>query len=846
MKRTDQTRNLTLWRLRWQIRLTWAGLLAERIVRAFWPVWSILLAVYAGLALGLTERLPQVWFNGLGIAAAVLALGFAVRGLRGLRLPSRAQAMARLDATLPGRPLAALTDTQAIGSGEVWQAHVARMSDRAAKARAPVPDVRLNARDPYALRYTALLLALVALGFGSTGRLAGIAGVGPQGAQALAVGPVWEGWVRPPGYTGKPALYLNDITAEGLELPQGSRVILRFYGEAGALGVDESVSGAPLEQTAAQGAEFTVERHGRIEITGPNGRGWDIGVLRDLPPTIAATATPEREADGRMKLPFTASDDYGVVAGRAQIALDLPEVDRRHGLAAAPEPREPVVLDLPLPFTGSRTEIMETLLDDLSKHPFANLPVQIRLSAEDAPGQSGEAEPLATILPGKRFFDPLAAAVAEARRDILWTAENAVRAAQILRAVTHLPENFIRNERAFLRLRVAIRQLEGAMTPELRDQLSDELWEIALLMEQGDLASALERLKRAQDRLDEAMKNGASESEIAELMQELRDALDNYMRQLAQEADRAPDQQMSDMQGMQMTGDQLQQLLDKLQELMEQGRMAEAQELMEMLRQLMENMQVTQGQGGQGDGQGRMRDLADTLREQQGLSDEAFRDMQEGMDRNMGRQPGSQGEQGQGEQGEGEGEQGRGGQGQGREGAEGGEGQGGERGLADRQRDLRNRLRALGQAEMPGEGSERGQAGRQALDRAGRAMEGAEQALRDGDTPRALDRQAEAMEALREGMREFGEAMAEERRERGGDGPGEQFGEGDPRGQRDPLGRDPSGRNLRGPTEGGPLADGEDPYRRALDLLQELRRRSGDLGRSEDERDYLRRLLDQF
>jgi hypothetical protein len=42
------------------------------------------------------------------------------------------------------------------------------------------------------------------------------------------------------------------------------------------------------------------------------------------------------------------------------------------------------------------------------------------------------------------------------------------------------------------------------------------------------------------------------------------------------------------------------------------------------------------------------------------------------------------------------------------------------------------------------------------------------------------------------------------------------------------------------------MLQGEDPYRRALDLLEELRRRSGELGRSEEERDYLRRLLDQF
>lgn len=852
MDSLEKTRNLTMWRLRWQVRLTRLGLLAERLTIGFWPVWTVVLAVYAAVALGLVENLPQVWFTGLGAFALVLVLGLVFRGARKFRLPSSVEALARLDASLPGRPISALTDRQAIGatdpaSAAVWAAHVARMAERAATARAPAPDLRLARRDPYAMRYVALLLALVAVIFGASGRIAGITGLGAPSAQALAAGPAWEGWIRPPAYTGRPAIYLNDANAEALEIPQGSRVILRFYGEAGALGLTETVSDAPLPQDGVQGGEFLVTRHGQIEITGPGGHAWEISVLPDLPPAIRASAVPEREADGRMKLPFEASDDYGVIAGKAEISLDLPAVDRRHGLSVAPEQRPAIALDLPLPFTGKRTEIAETLLDDLSKHPFANLPVQIRLSAEDAPGQIGEAEPLQTVLPGKRFFDPLAAAIIEARRDLLWSTENARRAAQVLRAVTHLPEGFIRNERAFLRLRVAIRQITPDLTAEARDELAEELWQIALLVDEGDLASALERLRRAQDRLDEAMKNGASESEIAELMQELRDALDNYMRQLAEEADRDPDQQMSDLEGMQMSGNQLQELLDKLQELMEQGRMAEAQELMELLRQLMENMQVAQGQGGQGgEGQNRMRDLADTLRDQQGLSDEAFRELQDGFNQ---QQQGQQGQQGQGQQGEGQqgqqqgqGQQQRNGQqGQGQDGAEGGDG----RSLAERQRDLRNRLRALGNTELPGEGSEQGRAGRQALDQAERSMEGAEDALREGDLPRALDRQAEAMEAMRDGMRNFGEALAQEQRQDGGQqGEGERFGNADPTGRRDPLGREP-GQTGRIGTDENMLQDG-DPYRRALDLLQELRRRSGEQERSAEERDYLRRLLDQF
>jgi uncharacterized protein (TIGR02302 family) len=508
-------------------------------------------------------------------------------------------------------------------------------------------------------------------------------------------------------------------------------------------------------------------------------------------------------------------------------------VERAYGLTVEPEPREAVVLDLPMPLRGNREDFAETLVDDLSEHPFANLPVRMTFSVTDAAGQAGQAEPVSLVLPGKRFFDPLAAALIEMRRDLLWNRVNAGRTVQILKAVTHRPEGFVRNEQAFLRLRVLMRELEAqkvSLSPEARDGFAKELWDLALLMEEGDLQSAMERLQRAQDRLDEAIRNGADQAEIEQLMQELREALNDYMQELAEEAERNPDSQLSqNMDGMQMSGDQLQQMLDELQRLMEEGKTAEAQQLMEMLRQLMESMQVTQGQG-QGQGQGgpgqqAMRELQDTLRGQQGLSDDAFRDLQDGQEGNEGQQ------QGQNQPGQGEGE---------------GEGQDGEgRGLAERQQDLRDRLGQLQNGPLPGDGSETGEEGRRQLDRAGRAMDEAEEALREGDLPGALDRQAEAMEALRDGMQQFGEAMAEEQQQQQGEAErGQEFGQADPNGQRDPLGREPGNSARIGSDRN--MLQGEDVYRRAQDLLDEIRRRSGEQARPEGERDYLRRLLDMF
>ncbi|MFN4202339.1 MAG: TIGR02302 family protein [Tabrizicola sp.] len=863
---TGETPQPPLKSLVWPLRLTLAGLWAERLARAFWPLWSLTLLTLSALAFGVQDLGPLHYAQAGGALVAITGLILLAWGIRRFRRPTAMDALDRIDATMPGRPLAALRDTQAIGTQDpaslaVWRAHQDRMAARAAGARPVQPDLRLSSRDRYSLRYVALTAFVMAALFGSFWRAGSVAGLTPGAAIAMPGGPSWEAWAQPPAYTGKPSLYLNDITDPRLDLPTGTRLQIRLYGPEGDLTVTQTVADLPppaAETPATPAAavpngnrgvhDLTVTRSGDLAIEGPGGREWQITAIPDLAPTVEVTGEMVREADGRFKQGFKASDDYGVTAGRVTIALDLARIDRRHGLAVDPEPVEPVVLDLPMPRKGSRTELTSTLVDDLSKHVFANLPVTMTFTVADAGGNEANSAPYAVTLHGKRFFDPLAAALIEMRRDILWNRVNAPRALELLKAVTNRPEGFIRHDRAFLHLRVLMRELEAqkaSLSTEARDAIAEKLWTIALMVETGNLQSAFERLQRAQDRLDEAIRNGASPEEIDQLMKEMQQALNEYMRELAQEAQRNPGDQSQQqmMQGQMMSGDQLQQMLDKLQELMEQGRTAEAAELMEQLRQLMQNMQVVQGQQGQGQGQnGPMNDLGQTLRDQQDLSDDAFRDLQ-GVPRNQDQQGQGQ-QQGQDQQGQGQqpGQE----QGQGQQGQDQQDGQGGgtdERSLTDRQRELRQRLNQLQQGQLPGDGTEQGEEGRRSLDRAGRAMEDAEDALRDGDLDGALDRQAEAMEALRDGMQQFGQAIAEEQRQnRDAQGGNREFGSADPNGT-DPLGRR-QGETARIGSDENMVQN--DPDMRAQELLDEIRRRSGELARPLEELDYLKRLLQMF
>ncbi|MEQ9694229.1 TIGR02302 family protein [Shimia sp. SDUM112013] len=851
---TDPDRVLK--RLALVLALTRLGMVAESLGRSFWPLWSLAFSVLAAVMLGVHETLglEVIWTLAVVLGAGALAL--LVRGIRRFHMPTAQEAFDRLDTTLPGRPLHALRDQSVVGATDagtqaLWQAHQARMAETAGTARPVQPDLRLQRLDPFGLRHIALLALAVSLLFGSAARVASLGELQTSGAGAVA-GPSWEGWIEPPAYTGKPALYLADQPEGPLMLPQGSRVLVRLYGEVGALTLSETVSGRTedVPSAAAPEQDFSVTQSGALSIEGPNGRSWDVAMIPDKAPQVILTGVPEVSGRGEMSLPFSASDDYEVVQGSATISLDLDALPRRYGLKLAPEMTDPLTVALPMPITGDRDSFEEVLIEDFSDHVWAHLPVRIALNVEDAKGLSGQSAVLETALPARRFFDPLAAAVIEMRRDLLWNRDNAGRVAQLMRAVSHRPEEGIfDSETSYLRFRMILRRLENmapyGLTDVQRDELAEALWDLAMMLEEGDLGDALERMERARDRLAEAMKNGASDEEIARLMQELREATQDYLRELArrnmEDGDPSEGQQQLSDNMMQMNQDDLQRMMDRIQELMEQGRMAEAMQALEEFQRMMENMRVTQGGGGEGEqspGQQAMEGLAETLRDQQGLSDEAFRELQEQFnpDANTGQSQGNQGYSG----GDGRGQAHDGtGQGSGQEGQDGQSGQTpGEGTLADRQQALRQQLENL-QGQMPGRGTPEGDAAAEALGDAGEAMDRAEDALRGNDLPGAIDEQAQAMEALREGMRNLGEAMAEQQQ-----GQGQQGNEQARGNSADPLGRSRGSRGPAGTEEG--LLQGEDVYREARELLDEIRRRAGEADRPELERNYLKRLLDRF
>ena len=323
------------------------------------------------------------------------ALVLIILGIRGFSAPTQADARARLDETLPGRPLATLEDEIATGSSDpgtaaVWTAHRDRMAARLASARAVPGDLRVARRDPFALRYMAVLLAAVALLFGTLWRVPDaptLPGVGTQ----VATGPAWEGWLVPPRHTGLPTLYLNDIDSGAVEIPEGTRVTLRLYGEVGTLSVSETVSGRNTVDPSESLQEFDVVQSGTLAIHGDEDLPvWTLTAAPDGAPTIAFDGVATYEHPDQVVLPWSAQDDIAVVAGEITIDLDVDGTDRRYGLAVEPEPREGITLDLALPITGERNDFSEVFRANLTEHPLAGMPVTVTLTARDASDQAGQ------------------------------------------------------------------------------------------------------------------------------------------------------------------------------------------------------------------------------------------------------------------------------------------------------------------------------------------------------------------------------------------------------------------------------------------------------------------------
>ncbi|MBO0764926.1 MAG: TIGR02302 family protein [Hyphomicrobiaceae bacterium] len=827
-----------------KVLLSKLALLFEQI----WPRAWLLLGI-AGLFIlvslaGVWPRLSEVPHKivlglfGLAFAGAVIAL-FSVRW------PTREQAIRRVESVsgVRHRPASSYEDrlsygTEDLRTAALWKVHRQRLAQSLARLRVGPPTPRTDRRDPFALRALLLLgvlLLTVVVGDSAADRLWSALRLSPlaKGAEARL-----DAWVTPPAYTGKPPVMLADggvsvaSMAEArptgpLEVPDKSMLIVRASG-AGMRGLALEFPGedgarqkleAPAPSNPADVMELKLEvrTSGTIKAysSGTQVAAWAFTVTPDHLPKITLTKPPERSPRGSLKVFYKVEDDYGVVSAEARIRRIPPKPDTSStAWARLPNtgPRlpyeRPPLLSLTLPRAYPKLAEGHSL-HEIGDHPWAGMKVELTLVARDLAGQVGKSETIEITLPERRFTKPLARAVVEQRRHLVEDSRNRLLVAKALDALTTEPEGFIDDLQVFLGLRSAYWRLKKEETRTTLNSVITQLWHVALRIEDGDLSDAERALRAAQDALQQALRDGASDEEIQRLMQNLREALAQYLDQLQRQAEGQPPMQGLDRSMEMMTQQDIERMLRNLEDMARSGNREMAQQMLSELRDLLDRLQSGRmADPGQSRRFGKMMDeFSDIVGQQQKLLDDTF-GRQQGGGQKDGQKDGQRGQKGQGPADE--------------------DGSGG---LSDRQRELRERLgrlqRGLRELGMQPPGQLGGAEG---------SMERAERALREGDLGRGADQETRALEQLRQGARDMAQQMLRQMPSR--------FGMNGSRGELDPMGRPP---RTEGPDPGtGVKVPDEIDVQRAREILEELRRRLGETTRPPIELEYLERLLKRF
>lgn len=526
---------------RWQRAAQWV-LAFEAVWPILWPPAGLLALYGCAALLGLLQRAGSVATTLLFLLDILGAAGLLGLGLWRLRWPDARAARARLRRAsgLAHDPLATLEDTPAQHDHAallLWRAHRAQSLSATARLRLGLPwPWRARPRD-LVFRggiIAAVVACLWVAGPAARVRLEAAYAVDPM----LLFGPppplpAVTAWITPPAYTGRPPILLRPQDSER-HVPRGARLTVTVSGLTRAPRID-GVDGrfARLDAGSFQ-LETSVDHSGIVSLRGA-GRAlarWTLMVQPDGPPSIAFAGTPGTDTDGHsLRIPWHATDDYAVVSARMQARL-----------VAHPD-APPLTVTLALPF-GPAPAIDGVQVADLSANPWAGLPVQMHLVAQDSAGQSGTSPVETVTLPARHFQDPFAQEVADIRRALVampspLTPEERGAGAHAMFEVAAAALTGGKPGKTVLPLIAAGWQLAQDRDPGVLAPVEAVLWDVALHFEQGDAADSAQSLAQAEAALKQALQGAnPSASQLSKLMQQMQSAVLQHLSTLLQMAQR--------------------------------------------------------------------------------------------------------------------------------------------------------------------------------------------------------------------------------------------------------------------------------------------------------------------
>ena len=583
-------------------RFAWLFMVIENITLALWRpcFWALL---FFGLWL---FQLPSSFGQSgaiLALVAFVLGLAYLFyKDLRFLRWPSAPEVTQRLERVsgLEHRPLSGVQDVlinhKKPETRSLWASRRDSLIKLLPQIHLSKPQAFMAEKDPYALRLVILLFFMT-----------GLLMAGPHAGQRIKNGLFPDDinlqrrmasglnvWITPPEYTHLEQAVLQGKGQGTLEIPQGTKIKANITSGLGrpVLYIDDAA--CPFEKSEDGGYSLEMEipagehiaiRQMLIPLT-----SWDYKLIADTPPVLALKEEQSVISGGSVRFPLTVQDDYGVEEITMHMRLD-PMVEE------APLGEDIVETRSVMSAPGAEVEISPVY--NLAHHTWAGLPVEFTFEAKDHLGQTSITPPIKMVLPERAFTHPIAQGLIAERKKIIWAPEaKHMDIARDLEALLTMPSAFHDDIVVFLGLRTAASRLYYTEHPNIETSKAviALLWNLALRVEDGNLSLAMRQVRDAQQALENLLRNPeATEEDIAEVMHDLRSALAEYMNELARELQKRIAEDggqwpmiSPEMFSQNVSPDALANFLNQLEQQMRDGNRDSAQDMLSKLQQFMD------------------------------------------------------------------------------------------------------------------------------------------------------------------------------------------------------------------------------------------------------------------
>ncbi len=476
-----------------------------------------------------------------------------------------------------------------------------------------VPHIKvvLSREDPSAIRFFAVLIFVSGLMVsGEQWQSKILSGMLPFSSSGIITQERTTNlWISPPQYTQIGQIHITGNTNPNgkiLTIPEGSKIRVRIYSRLGKFfppTMHIGKTSLPLTYLGDRlyGVEATIESGESIYIKQAliTRAQWGYNFIKDKPPEILAKQPAYKVLeDSQIRFSLIVKDDYGVKNLNMRMKIDEMVEDHL--------PLGKAVEQTRLVMSRPDSEFRISPVYDFTWHTWAGLPVTFEYSVTDHKGQSTALGEISLILPEREFKHPMAKKLIAIRKRLAWDYDdNFLDISRNIETLSSVPDYSQNNLTLYLALRSASSRLfyaesfQGEKRIKSVKEVINLLWNIALVIEDGNLSLAMRELQEAQRNLENALSDpNITDKEIDALMDKLREKMVNYFAQMQREMQKNVGK--NDLSGFSIedfgqiiSPDALSTLMQQIESALKSGDTQKAQELVSQLQRMLEMMALS-------------------------------------------------------------------------------------------------------------------------------------------------------------------------------------------------------------------------------------------------------------